>query len=1110
MSYLNRPSMFLNSTCFLLLLICVPQPALFAQADDEAAVRQLIERFFNAYRQRDVAVLTSLWSGQTPAEANPEQGLQRVVAEAGKLEIRSYRLRNLTFEADRAEAEIVAETVAPGAQAKPGAAPSEINRTFRLVKRNNEWKIWRYASGEEELAAELVRAATETERQSLLSRKRDFVTPGLVSALMNEGEKLQTQEKTADALNIFRLSQTIAEPLGDKDLTATALRKIGNVHLSQNDYARALDNYLKSLKLSEETGNRQDMTGVSMNIGHVHAMQGNYVQALDYYQKALTQAEELGNKQIIASALNSMGNIYKAQGAYPQALEAYRKSLLLAEEIRHALLIQLLLNNIGTIYHSQRNAVQAFAYYEKSLKLAEESGNKRGVLRLLLNIGGLYYSQGNYPQALEYYDRGMKLAEELGSKDTFARLLGNKGIVYQLSGNYAQALEYHQKSLKLGEELGSKELIAGSFNNIGDVYAAQRKFDDALNYYLKSLKIAEEMGNLEFLTQALNNTGQTYIMLNRPQLALEYGTRSAAVASDVGLPDSLWKALLTQGKAQRMLNNPALAKQSFLQAISNIEKLREQVAGGEQAQQRFFEDKLSPYYALVELLFRENDFAQAFNYAERAKGRALLDVLSSGRVNITKAMTGAELEQDRALMAEITTLNGQILQLRRRGKPDPEELNRLNQRLEKARLAYESFQIKLYTAHPELKVQRGEARGLTLDEVDALLPDERTALLEYAVLEERTYLFVITKGAKPNRGAKPAPVLRVYPLDIKSKELAELAEDFRLRVAERNLHIKQPSQRLYDLLIRPAESQLRGVTKLCIVPDGPLWNLPFQALHEGRRGYLLEEYAVSYAPSLSVLNEMLKRAERLRAEGSGSAADGARTGAVADDGQKFVTELLALGNPSLNNMTASKAQALRSDEALAPLPDAEREVSTLGRLYGPARSRVLVARQALERTVKSEAGKYSILHFATHAILDDSNPMYSRVVLARDTGDEKEDGLLEAWEILKLDMKADLVVLSACQTARGRVGAGEGVIGIAWSVFVAGSPTVVVSQWRVDSARTANLMIDFHQNLLKKETADATAMTKAEALRQAALKMLRGRYNHPAYWAGFVLIGADR
>jgi CHAT domain-containing protein/tetratricopeptide (TPR) repeat protein len=1111
MSYPNRPSIVITSACLLFLLICFPPPTESAQAADEAAVRKLIERFFIAYQKRDVETLTSLWSRQIPAEESSQKGLQRVLADAEKLEIKSYRLRNLTVESDRAEAEIVAEAAALGAQPKPDAPPAEINRTLRLVKRNNEWKIWLYVPSEEELAAELVRAGTEAERQSLLSRKRDFVTPGLVQALLDEGDKLQDKERLADALSLFRLSLTIAEQLGEKELAATALRQIGNVHYFQDDYAQALDYYQRSLKLSEEAGNKQDIAGGSMNIGTINALRGNYVQALDYFQKALKMAEELGNKQLIASAFNSVGNIYKAQGAYAQALESYQKSLKLAEETRHTLLIGHLLNNIGNVYQSQRNAVQALEYHGKSLKLAEESGNKRGVLNSLVNIGGVYYSQGNFPQALEYYGKGMKLAEELGSKDSIARLLGNTGIVYQLTGNYTQALEYQQKALKLGEELGSKELLAGSFNNIGDVYASQRKFDEGLNYYLKSLKIAEEMGNREFLIQALNNIGGTYIMLNRPQLALEYGMRSAVIASEVGLPDSLWKALMTQGRAQRMLERPDAAKQSFLKAISNIEQLREQVAGGEQAQQRFFEDKVSPYYAMVDLLFQEKDFAQALNYAERAKGRVLLDVLSSGRVNITKAMTGSELEQDRLLMAEIATLNAQILQLKLRGKPDPEELARLNQRLESARLAYESFQVRLYAMHPELKVQRGEARVLALAEVDALLPDAKTALLEYVVMEERTYLFVITRGAKPNQASQPLPVLRIYSIDINSKELAELTEDFRLRVAERNLSVKQPSQRLYDLLIRPAESQLRGVTKLCIVPDGPLWNVPFQALHEGRRGYLLEQYAIFYAPSLSVLSEMEKRAERLRAEDRVSAPTGARTGAGGPTGgQKFVPELLALGNPSLNNAVASKAQVLRGDEALLPLPDAEREVNTLGHLYGPARSRILIAGQALERTVKSEAQKYSILHFATHSILDDSNPMYSRVVLASETGDEKEDGLLEAWEMMNLDLKADLVVLSACQTARGRVGAGEGVIGIAWAVFVAGSPTVVVSQWRVDSARTTDLMIDFHQNLLKRGTADASAMTKAEALRQAALKMLRGKYNHPAYWAGFVLIGADR
>jgi CHAT domain-containing protein len=151
-----------------------------------------------------------------------------------------------------------------------------------------------------------------------------------------------------------------------------------------------------------------------------------------------------------------------------------------------------------------------------------------------------------------------------------------------------------------------------------------------------------------------------------------------------------------------------------------------------------------------------------------------------------------------------------------------------------------------------------------------------------------------------------------------------------------------------------------------------------------------------------------------------------------------------------------------------------------------------------------------MLHFATHAILDDRNPMYSRIMFAQAGRSAAEDGMLEAWEIMRLDLRASIAVLSACQTARGRVGAGEGIIGFSWALFVAGCPTVVVSQWKVDSARTADLMIAFHRHLAAGPAASGPAMTKAEALRKAALRLLHGPYNHPAYWAGFVLVGDER
>ncbi|HEU4875464.1 MAG TPA: CHAT domain-containing protein, partial [Pyrinomonadaceae bacterium] len=193
------------------------------------------------------------------------------------------------------------------------------------------------------------------------------------------------------------------------------------------------------------------------------------------------------------------------------------------------------------------------------------------------------------------------------------------------------------------------------------------------------------------------------------------------------------------------------------------------------------------------------------------------------------------------------------------------------------------------------------------------------------------------------------------------------------------------------------------------------------------------------------------------------------------------------------------------DGKLEPLPEAEQEVKALGRLYGVSRSKVFIGADAREDRVKSEATRAKILHFATHGILNNASPLYSHLALAE--GGANEDGLLEAWELMQLDLQADLAVLSACETARGRVGAGEGMIGFSWAMFIAGVPSIVVSQWKVESAGTRDLMVNFHRSLLSPKSTS----TKTEALRQAALKILKNpETNHPFYWGGFILVGDGR
>jgi CHAT domain-containing protein/Tfp pilus assembly protein PilF len=894
-----------------------------------------------------------------------------------------------------------------------------------------------------ELVEALSNVKTPEESAALLNARPELVTPDLVAALTKQARDLIPGGKQTEALMLSDLALEIARRLNDKRGMFTALRVKG----------------------------------------WVARLRGDNKQALEHYEQCLKLAEEIGDKTIIGDALNSMAIVYTLQSDYPKALSLFHRNLQIKQELGNKADIARELANIGNVYVYQGDNVRALEHYQRSLKLAHEAGDKGGSSATLNSVGNLYFSQGNYAQALEYVQQSLKIKQEIGDKLGVGRALNNIGVLYSLEGQYVQALDYLQQAAKMREELGDKLGVVEAWHYIGGVYLLKGDYSQALTYGQKALKPAEELGNNQLRSEILRNMGESYLRLGQYEAASGFAARAASLAVEFGIPEVLWNAKTIAGKAHLALNQPERAREHFLDAIATIEKLRRRVAGGEQEQQRFFENKVAPYHAMVHLSLAQHDTTQALIYAERAKGRVLLDVISSGRTDITKAMTSDELKRDRELSAEIASLNTQLARLKAQTKPPEAQLADIQARLNKTRLEYEAFQANLYAAHPELKVQRGQTQPLTLDEVAALLPDAQTAILEYVVTEDKSYLFVLRKGSKA------AVEVTVHTLNVKSTELAQMAESFRQRVAERDLTVKQPAQRLYDLLIKPAEGQLGTVRKLYIVPDGTLWNVPFQALHQGRQGYLLEQYAVGYAPSLSVLREMAKRANTLRTPQRGP----------RDDSQ---STLLAMGNPVLSGDTITKVRFTRRDEPLSPLPDAEKEVHTLGQLYGP-NSRVLIGRQAREATMKAEAGKFKILHFATHAILDDRNPLYSHIILSRADNEMNDDGLLEAWELMKLDLNAELAVLSACETARGRIAAGEGIIGMSWALFVAGSPAAVVSQWKVDSARSSELMIEFHRNLLRKR------MTKSEALRQAALKVFRGPYNHPAYWAGFILIGDD-
>jgi CHAT domain-containing protein len=755
---------------------------------------------------------------------------------------------------------------------------------------------------------------------------------------------------------------------------------------------------------------------------------------------------------------------------------------------------------LGDVYFAQGDYARAGDNYQKILTLAEKIHHTVAIAAVSAKMGNLHYAQGNLAQAMDYYAKSVRLYEEAGSKLEITYPLANLGNVYFSLGNYEKALEHYQKILKIYDQLSSKAGAAWLRNQIGDVYAAQGKNGIAQSFYVLSLKAHEELGNKRMQAYSLNGMGRLRFAEGKYAEAIVFLARAAVLARSSQAPEVLWKALNLLGQSHRALHENDKARQTLEESIAIIEQLRNQVAGNERDQEMSFESKTTPYVAMVELLIEENDLAGAFVYAERAKGRMLLDVLRHGREDMTRSMTAEERDRERSLNASMTVASAQIRQEIGLPQPDQAKLANLETRLQQARLEYEAYETRIHAAHPDLRIQRGDTRALTVKEAESLIPDQQTALLEYVVAPDKTYLFVLTRATD-----SPGSItLKVFSIPITARDLGNSVTKFRQLLAGNSLGFKEPARQLYELLLRPAEKELARKAVVGIVPSGQLWELPFQALLSAKDRFLLDDHALFYSPSLSVLREM-------RNKSAGSAgilpAGGLPNSSLVKVSASPTPagSLLAMGNPSLNSSLVARAQSTDRSLSLGNLPAAEREVKELGEIYGLRRSKILTGPAATEETLKAEAGRYRILHFATHGLLDDENPLYSRLLLANSK--DTEDGFLEAREIMKLDLRADLAVLSACQTARGTIGPGEGLIGMSWAFFIAGTSTTVVSQWKVDSASTARLMVSFHR--LWQGAEKPAPVNKAEALRGAALRVMSDpKYRHPFYWSGFVVMGS--
>lgn len=430
-----------------------------------------------------------------------------------------------------------------------------------------------------------------------------------------------------------------------------------------------------------------------------------------------------------------------------------------------------------------------------------------------------------------------------------------------------------------------------------------------------------------------------------------------------------------------------------------------------------------------------------------------------------------------------------------KAKVNDKRVAELEPRLKQATQEYDLFQGHLYAKYPELQAQRARSPLIKVEEIAALIPDADTALLEYVMGHERSYLFVVTKPSTRGPAESRMVDLQIYPLSITRQELAALVNTFHRRISGHRDDYDEIGQQLYDLLIKPATQQISNKKTLGIVPDAALWNLPFDALQNGTR-YLVQDHQTFLIPSLTVLREMRKRTIRIKQL----------------RGSRLINEptYLAFADPSLNSEISDPIAEGVRDKKFGPIPESRNEIRRPTKYFGSGRYGIYMGPEAREAYLKSRASQYNFIHLATHGVFDDFSPMSSFMLLAQGVDNGPEDGRLQAREMVDLDLQAaKLVVLSACETAKGRI-TGEGILGMTWTLFVAGSPVTLGSLWSVESKSTSQLMGAFYENFFDTQSPEMgrTPVRKAAALRQAELTLLKSvDYNYPYYWAGFVLVG---
>lgn len=895
--------------------------------------------------------------------------------------------------------------------------------------------------------------------------------------LLDQG--IQQYRTGQPTLAIVTLQQALAryQALADQPKIIKTLRNLGNAYFVMTDYQQAISYYQQSLDLARKTQDRKGAAAALGNLGVIAINLGHTDQAAAYYQQALTLYQQVNDRQGEGQTIGNLAEIAYNKGDYPGAIAAYQRAIAIARETKDRQLEANSLGSLGVIYYSLSDQAKSIDYSQQQLAIARSLNDRLSEAAALNNLGNNYYALGNYGQAIHFLEQRLAIAQQIQDRLGEAQSLGNLSNIYYDLGDYSraiddafkglaiaraiqnpaveasfltkignlyyilqdfpQAIAYHEKRLTNARAANDTNSAAISLTNLGNVYRSLGQYDKAIDYHQQALVLTRQISDQAGESTILANLGVEYDDTGRSARAIEFNQQALAIARATKDTATEGLVLNNLGNALFHLGRLADAETTLTQGLQIWESLRSNLGSNDRNQISIFDQQARTYRLLQRVLVAQNKTDMALEIAERGRARAFVQLLS-------RRLAGTSVGS-----AIMTQAPPTIAQIKRIAKTQ-------NSTLVQYSITYEDTLVdgKVQGREADLFIWAIAPNGtITFRKVDLVAQAKAGLVLDNLVMTSREGIGVRGRGLG----------------------LVASADDPAVA--------KTQSQRLYQLLIQPIADALPKDpnARVTFIPQRSLFLVPFAALQDASGRYLIEQHTVLTAPSIQVLD--LTHQQR--------GTSGLR-GATRGGGQAAIpAPALVVGNPTMPKLPAPMGQLT---EQLASLPGAEQEAIAIAPLLG---TQAITGNKATKVAIVRRMPQERIIHLATHGLLDDFKGLGipGAIALAPSGSD---NGLLTADEILDLKLNANLVVLSACDTGRGRV-TGDGVVGLSRSFIVAGVPSLIVSLWSVPDAPTASLMTAFYQNLKRHPD-------KAQALRQAMLMTLK-QYPNPRDWAAFTLIG---